>query len=43
MTGAPFANFLRTALLALTDRSKPDIMKFRGVLCDDEQPKGEIR
>lgn len=28
---------------ALTNRSKHDIMKFRGVLCDDEQPKGGIR
>ena len=43
MNEASFANFLRTALFALTDRIKPDIMKVQGVLCDDEQPKGGIR
>lgn len=33
----------KTSKRALTNQSKPDIMKFRGVLCDDEQPKGGIR
>lgn len=30
MNGASFANFLRTALLALTEGAKPDIMKVQG-------------
>ncbi len=29
----------KTSEGALTNLSKPDIMKFRGVLCDDEQPR----
>lgn len=27
---------------ALTDRGKHDIMKFQGILCDGEQPKGGV-